>query len=315
MACYIVVEWAKQVDARRVEGAGAWTVARLTIAVGVATTGRPEIVQEALDDLRLQTRRFDELIICPAAEGDVFEDRVVAAGGRIVRSARGLTSQRNAILAACQSDVMLFLDDDFFLAPDYLAELEKVFIENEDVVLVTGNVVRDGILGPGLTIEEARAAVTDLPATPPGLSPVYNGYGCNMAFRMSPVRTHAIHFDEKLPFYGWLEDLDHGRRLAPHGRIVLAEQCRGAHMGVKRGRQSGLKLGYSQVANPAYLARKGSMAGWRAVKIVSKNILANAAKSIRPEPWVDRRGRLKGNLLGLWELIRGKADPGRIRDM
>ncbi len=290
-------------------------MARLTIAVGVATTGRPEIVQEALEDLRLQTRGFDELIICPAGEGDVFEDRVIAAGGQVVRGARGLTSQRNAILKACQSDVILFLDDDFFLAPDYLAELEKVFLAHEDVVLVTGHVVEDGILGPGLTIEEARAAVTGLAPTTPYLSPVYNGYGCNMAFRMAPVRAHAIYFDEKLPFYGWLEDLDHGRRLAPHGRIVLAEQCRGAHMGVKRGRQSGLKLGYSQVANPTYLARKGSMAGWRAAKIVSKNIIANTARSIRPEPWVDRRGRLKGNLLGLWELLRGKADPERIRNM
>ena len=287
----------------------------LSIAIGVATTGRPDVVQEALDDLKLQTRQPDEIIVCPAGDGDIYEDRLMASGISVVRGPRGLTSQRNSILRATKSDVILFLDDDFFLSPDDLQELEKIFLAERDVVLVTGNVVADGILGPGLSIEEARAAVRDLPPPEHRLKPVYNGYGCNMAFRMEPVRDHGIWFDETLPLYGWLEDLDHGRQLAPYGRVVGAQQCRGAHMGVKRGRQSGLKLGYSQVANPVYLARKGTMAKWRAARIISKNMAANIGKSFFPEPWVDRTGRLKGNFRGLWDVVRGRADPGRISEL
>lgn len=288
---------------------------KLTIAVAIATTGRPEIVQEALDDLRHQTRSYDELVVCPAGDGDIFEDRVEALGGKIVRGKRGLTCQRNTILRALQSDIVLFLDDDFFLAPDYLEKLEAAYIAEPEAVMITGDVVADGILGPGLTVEEAKAAVAGLPPAPTELSEVYNGYGCNMSFRMAPVREHEIMFDEILPLYGWLEDLDHGRQLAPYGKLLKAHQCRGAHMGVKRGRQSGLKLGYSQIVNPTYLARKGTMATNRALTIMTKNVLANTAKSLWQEPWVDRRGRLRGNLRGIWDVIRGKADPSKISNM
>jgi glycosyltransferase involved in cell wall biosynthesis len=246
---------------------------------------------------------------------DVFVERVHAAGGVVLPGPRGLTAQRNVILSAVKSDILLFIDDDFFLAPDYLAELERVYQERADVVLVTGHVVADGILGPGLSVEEAMAAVASAPPGERRLSPVHNGYGCNMSFRMAPVRAHGITFDERLPFYGWLEDLDHGRRLAAHGALVQSHACRGAHMGVKRGRQSGLKLGYSQIANPAYLAAKGTMAHWRAARIMGRNMIANTIKSLAPEPWVDRRGRLKGNLVGLADLIRGRANPERIRDL
>ena len=288
---------------------------KLTIAVAIATTGRPEVVQEALDDLRHQTRPFDELMVCPAKDGDIFEDKVEALGGIIVRGRKGLTSQRNTILRQLKSDIVLFLDDDFFLAPDYIEKLEAVYLAEPDAVMITGEVVRDGIIGPGLTIEEAKAAVENLPPAEPRLSDVYNGYGCNMSFRMAPVREHEIMFDETLPLYGWLEDLDHGRQLAPYGKLLKAHQCRGAHMGVKRGRQSGLKLGYSQVVNPTYLARKGTMARGRAYKQITKNIIANVVKLLWQEPWVDRRGRLRGNMRGLWDVIRGKADPGKISQM
>ena len=288
---------------------------KLSIAVAIATTGRPEVVQEALDDLKHQTRVYDELVVCPAKDGDVYEDKVEALGGKIVRGKKGLTSQRNTILRELKSDIVLFLDDDFFLAPDYLEKLETVYQAEPEAVMITGEVVRDGIIGPGLTIEEAKAAVANLPPAEPRLSNVYNGYGCNMSFRMAPVREHEIMFDETLPLYGWLEDLDHGRQLAPYGKLLKAHQCRGAHMGVKRGRQSGLKLGYSQVANPAYLARKGTMARGRAYKQITKNILANTAKSLWQEPWCDRRGRLRGNIRGLWDWVRGKADPSKITQM
>ena len=44
-------------------------------------------------------------------------------------------------------------------------------------------------------------------------------------------------------------------------------------------------------------------------------ILANAAKSISPEPWVDRAGRLRGNLLALADILMGRSHPGRVLDL
>jgi hypothetical protein len=38
-------------------------------------------------------------------------------------------------------------------------------------------------------------------------------------------------------------------------------------------------------------------------------------KSLRSEPWIDRRGRLKGNLLAMFDVLRGRSDPRRILDL
>ena len=83
--------------------------------------------------------------------------------------------------------------------------------------------------------------------------------GCNMAFRLPTARAAGVEFDEALPLYGWLEDVDFSRRMAPYGKIISWPNCRGVHMAVKRGRTSGVKLGYSQVMNPFYLWRKRTM--------------------------------------------------------
>jgi hypothetical protein len=133
-----------------------------------------------------------------------------------------------------------------------------------------------------------------------------------MAFRLKPVIEHGILFDENLPLYGWQEDIDFSLRVMPYGRIVKSESLCGVHLGIKLGRTSGVRFGYSQIANPVYLIRKGSMSWRHANKLMWRNIAANIARSFFPEPWVDRKGRLKGNLLALIDIARGRDSPGRI---
>ncbi len=50
----------------------------------------------------------------------------------------------------------------------------------------------------------------------------------------------------------------------------------------------------------------------KALAMATKNILANAAGSLSPESWIDRKGRLKGNGLALLDLVRGRISPGGI---
>jgi GT2 family glycosyltransferase len=141
---------------------------------------------------------------------------------------------------------------------------------------------------------------------------VYNAYGCNMAVRLSPILEHALAFDEQLPLYGWLEDVDFSRSIARYGRSVRVEGARGVHLGVRSGRQPGRKLGYSQVANPVYLIRKGTMSKGRAVAQIGRNILANTRGLLFNDRLIDRWGRLNGNLLALSDLLVGRASPSRI---
>jgi hypothetical protein len=41
----------------------------------------------------------------------------------------------------------------------------------------------------------------------------------------------------------------------------------------------------------------------------------NIVHSPRPEPYVDRRGRLRGNLLALADLVRKRIAPERVLDL
>ena len=287
---------------------------RLRLAVGIATAGRPVILAQMLRRLARQTRAPDLVVVCAPKAADAEGAADAHPGVVVLTGPRGLPRQRNAILRhLADYDVVVFFDDDFIAGNDYLEGVERVMLANPDVVMTTGQVLQDGILGPGLTFEAADAALRQAIARGPAvLDEVANGYGCNMSVRLDRARTHALAFDERLPLYGWLEDVDFGQRLARLGRVVRADATQGVHLGIKMGRQPGLKLGYSQVANPLYLMRKGTMGRARGFALMGRNIAMNVVRSLSPEPWVDRRGRLRGNVRALLDLAFGRLDPARI---
>jgi GT2 family glycosyltransferase len=136
---------------------------------------------------------------------------------------------------------------------------------------------------------------------------IRGAYGCNMAFRTA--RIGSLRFDERLVLYGWLEDLDFCGALRHSGRIVKTNLAWGVHLGSKGGKGSEVRLGYSQMVNPAYIVRKGNLTRAFAIRLAARNFLANLVKSIHPESYIDRRGRLWGNLFGLFHLITGQATP------
>ncbi|MBS7788372.1 glycosyltransferase [Roseococcus sp. SDR] len=287
----------------------------MRIAVGIATRGRPAILAETLRELDRQTRAPDRILVCHVTPSDVDDLPRHFPGVEFLTAQAGLPRQRNRILdAIADCDVVLFLDDDFIAAPQWLAALEAVMRAEPGCAVATGTVIADGAKGPGITPEEARAliAADTPPADLTARHEHFNGYGCNMALRLAPVQAHGLRFDERLPLYAWYEDIDLTRRLLPYGTILRLEGARGVHLGVKQGRVPGLRLGYSQVVNPIYLARKGSFPWSHALPSAGRHCLINLLRSLKPEPEVDRWGRFKGNMLGLWDLLRGKGDPERI---
>lgn len=289
----------------------------MRLCVGIATSGRRDMLSALLRIMADQARAPDLLTICPAHPADV--DEAVLAElpfpCEIVRPRRaGLSSQRNEILRRTAGfDVLVFFDDDFVPNRDFLRECERLFERCDGVVMATGKVLVDGVHTAGIPLEEALAAIgADLPPPEPTLEDVNNCYGCNMALRPAVALRHGVEFDENLPLYAWLEDVDFSRRMAPFGRVVKTDACRGVHMATKRGKVSGLRLGYSQVANPIYLWRKRTMTLPHALKQIGRNFAANLAKAAAPEPWVDRRGRLAGNLHAVCDAIGGKLHPTNI---
>ncbi len=288
----------------------------LNIVIGIPTVGRAAILRETLRALARQTRAPDRVIICGTKQSDVA-DAADIDGTTVILSRPGLPTQRNALIAAApEADIMMFFDDDFLPDPGYLAAIERHMTQDPTIMVATGLVLKDGIGGPGLAVAEAEAVLRALRPAARGVVPAFSGYGCNMAVRLTTMRAQGLLFDERLPLYGWQEDVDLSRRLAGFGKVVKIEAAFGVHLGVKQGRSSGVRLGYSQIANPLYLARKG--AGYpltRALEHIGRNLAMNIVHAPRPEPYVDRRGRLRGNLLALADLIRKRMAPERVLDL
>ncbi|HWT59858.1 MAG TPA: glycosyltransferase [Rhizobium sp.] len=285
----------------------------LRIALGIASAGRPSILRETIDYLTGLPDQAGRLIVCVP----VIEDAAGLADRRdvdVIVGSRGLTAQRNRIIqaAAADTDVLIFLDDDFIPAATFLSRMAAVFAAKPDVVIATGEVLADGVLDGGLSMAKALEVLHTAGEGAEHVADVYNAYGCNMAVRLAPVIEHALTFDEQLPLYGWLEDVDFSRSIARHGRSVYVEGARGVHLGVRSGRQPGRRLGYSQVANPVYLIRKGTMSKGRAIAQIGRNILANMSGTLLKDRLIDRWGRLNGNLLALSDLLVGRASPSRI---
>jgi GT2 family glycosyltransferase len=287
------------------------------VVIGIPTTGRPTILPDTVRAIARQSRLPDLLILSVAGPDDLGDLDIpkLPFPVEVITGPKGATLQRNRMMRILgREDVLLLLDDDFLMEPDYVANTLTVFRENPNVVIATGTVLADGIRGPGydhregarLLAEHAQAEKTET------LSPKYAGYGCNMALRASVALDEAMLFDEALPLYSWLEDVDFSRRLAAHGDVVKAGHMRGVHLGTKTGRTPGIYFGYSQIANPFYLRRKGTMSRFHAYEMMSRNILSNLMHSLRPPAWADYRGRLKGNLVAIGDVIRGKDSPDRI---
>lgn len=127
---------------------------------------------------------------------------------------------------------------------------------------MTGRVVADGVRSGGIDPKVGNAIVNDLDSSTTATSlgeltirDNVSPYGCNMAFRSKAIEN--LWFDERLSLFGWLEDRDFGFRVASRARRVSADFIWGVHLGLRSGRVSGLRFGYSQVVNPWYLMTKG----------------------------------------------------------
>ena len=290
-------------------------------AVILCTRGRPHIVAALASLLAKQSKPPAHIfVIATRAEDIVGLDRnqrdLTVAIGRT-----GLTLQRNDGLALVGSrfSTIVFFDDDFVPSRFWLERVATIFESEPDIAGVTGIVLADGTTNAGIPLDEAEAFV-QLHDFGEATSDILHDHiafgsnmGCNMAFRYSALRD--LKFDERLPLYAWLEDHDFRGQVERHERVVRSDALWGVHLGHKPGRLRGVMLGYSQVANAAYLARKGTVPKPYLAKLVCKNLLINAARSFWPEPFVDRRGRLLGNMRALFDLVRGRMAPERILEL
>lgn len=288
---------------------------QMRLVVAIPTLGRSEQLAHLLAYLERQTRLPDEVIVsAPDATHvePIHSDRFPVS---VIFGKKGLTAQRNNALdhAARRFDIITFFDDDFVPADDYLDRVVKAFKANSDWAVVMGHAILDGARNAGHDWHDALLALDEAKANPPAEPQVADhvgAYGCNMSIRAS--RIGNLRFDERLVLYGWQEDIDFTSQLRARGRVVGVSSIVGVHLGLKAGRVSGVRFGYSQIVNPIYLIRKGTVPATFAVPLMARNIAANLARSVVPEPYIDRRGRLRGNVLAMAHILMGRIEPEYI---
>jgi GT2 family glycosyltransferase len=285
----------------------------VNVAVIVASVNRGEEIGQLLVQLALQTLQPVKIILSV----ERTEDLPASLGPhvQVVMGRKGLTAQRNRGLDALQgaADVVIFYDDDFLPTSTALEGVTRLFAKYPDIVGATGLVLRDGVKQGGIPYDAALAvanAERGVAGAVYSVTPVDELYGCNMAFRTAALQD--LSFDEQLPLYAWQEDVDFAGQLLRKGRVVKTNAFAGVHRGVNKGRSPGMALGFSQMVNPAYLVRKGTMRPKKAALLMARNLIANHVRALKPEPFIDRLGRVRGNWLGLWHILSGKSDPMAI---
>jgi GT2 family glycosyltransferase len=283
------------------------------IAVVIASTQRPDILSKALASILNQSRMPDEIVVSVVSEVD-FPGPPFPARVRRLLSKPGLTAQRNAGVDALVSRPLFvaFLDDDVILHPNYLRNMEQLFDSKPQAMLVMGHLLANG----NINLDEAYALIESPPdfGTRAGqyyLAQGLGAYGANMCIRFSLLEKER--FDERLPLYSVMEDVDMGIRARRHGEVGYYFGSLAVHLRVPVGRISYQALGFSEVMNPMYLACKGTIPKWNTIlrfvlRIPVMNaILACVASSRRYERWQ----RFIGNMHAVGDIVTCRIEPER----
>jgi GT2 family glycosyltransferase len=290
----------------------------MKLGLVIASHRRRDILQKVLINLMSQVRVPDEIVLSAVDATDIPAIADNTARVRTIFGTSGSSCQRNRGISCLVGavDVIIFIDDDFIVGSDYFSNLEHIFDEDNSIIGLNGEVVADGASSAGFTFEQGLLLAEQYHKREKAslFTRDINGtYGCNMAFRTSAIG--SVRFDERLALYGWQEDLDFSGALRGSGRLIRTNRVWGVHLGTKGGKGSELRLGYSQIVNPAYIVQKGNMSFAFALQLAARNFFANLIKSIRPESYIDRRGRLRGNLIGLLHLIKGRLTPEYVLEL
>ena len=304
-----------------VNGSRATPVHAGSTAIIISTRGRPDIVNALVTQIADQSRPPEHIFVIGSNTEDIShlgpnQENLTVQTGRT-----GSALQRNdgLVLAGSRFSYIVFFDDDFVPSRFWLERMTDIFESRPDIAGLTGDILADGTTTAGVPLDVARSMVRLRDSQPIHTGILHeklaygSNMGCNMAFRYSAVRN--IRFDERLPLYAWLEDHDFRGQVERHGHVIRADALWGVHLGHKQGRGRGVTLGYSQIANALYLAKKGTVPKPYLAKLVSKNLLINAVRSFWPEPFVDRKGRLLGNIIAVADLFRGRIAPERVLEL
>jgi len=302
------------------------------LSVIIPTKDREEEVIKCVDSLLVQTHLPDEILTVDGSQVQKLADILKAQfpkESRIkhVPSLPGLTRQRNVGIKASAGDIILFLDDDTILEPEYIKEMMSVFASYppDKIGGVSGELInvhntnterffspvaqfikrmffltifRDGKFQPSGFATTIRSGTTDK------VTEVEFLYGFNMAFRKKIF--DEFQFDENMYERIGMEDEDIAYRVSRKYQNVYNPRARLVHT-YTRTTRSRFTRGKATFINHHYLFRKNlpqtlknKMAYyWSAIGLFVRESMIMVTEG-------DTTG-MRGLLSGLFHLMRGKG--------
>lgn len=224
-----------------------------SVSVVIPTKNRPDDLEKACRSLLVQKAYPRQVIIVDQSRDDESQRRVAPLFTRQSPEASrlrldyirapylgGVTAARNCALKVVQADVVLFLDDDVVLEPDFVAEIADVYKRFPNATGVSGIITnyrrpplayrvwaRAFVCGPFhddrqpvyWRAERIRSG---------GPVPVSRLGGGLMSFRVSQIQ--GMFFDENLSGSGRDgEDIDFCAHLGPKALLLITPKARLVH--------------------------------------------------------------------------------------
>jgi glycosyltransferase involved in cell wall biosynthesis len=233
-------------------------------------------VDDLLRNLGRQTRKPEEILVVDSSADDrtrvvveeVWQD--VAPRARHVSHEAGLTRQRNRAIQEVTGDILVFLDDDVELAPDFIEVLERHFAENPQIVGLSGFVTNEWgkpverwwKLRKGLgLLPDAYREGRVLPygiCLPLSTMKPFEGLrttewllGGATAWRVKVFREHR--FSEFFSGYSLAEDKEFSVRVSRKHPLAVCGGARLRHLREHGGRPRRFRMGFYHVRNHLYL--------------------------------------------------------------
>lgn len=301
-----------------------------TISVIIPTKNRPGDLENVVASLLVQTTPPAELLIVDQSEDEESRQRVdrlmavarrhprpIGIALRYLRDPRltGCAAARNVAMDLAQGAIVLFLDDDVILEPDFLSALLAAYRARPDATGISGvvtNYVRPPLAYLCWRALFARGCFHDdrqgvywrsrhrrRSAIVHRVTRLGGGL---MSFRAAAVR--RVRFDENLTGVCDGEDVDFCARLGPQALLLIAPAARLTHCQSAIGRDRDHPL-RRQIRSDAYLygrnwrRRRGARLDFAWLQL--GYALAAVAASLRRRSWAP------------WRALRaGLADARRI---
>lgn len=170
------------------------------------------LLERALKSAENQTDRDFEVIVVDDGSTDNLKTVLPPVVGenkvKYVRQEHvGVSAARNLGVRHTNGDIIVFLDSDDELSPDYLSSVKKYFSECDAEVLV-----------PGFILKDEAGKISYSPLSKPEWM---MGMGGGVAFRKSVFAARGIWHDEQLRNF---EDSDFGFRVVTQCKVALLEK-------------------------------------------------------------------------------------------